>query len=473
MGYRDYSTAKGRIVDTTGHGDFTTIQAAINAASSGQTVFIRPGTYTENLTLKTGVNLCAYAPIGGFGTPSVGNVIISGKCSYSSAGNVALFGLTLQTNSDYAVEVTGSAASIVVLDHCYINCTNNTGMNMASTSASALIGCSYCGGDLTTTGIALFSNSGAGNIRFLHSSFGNSGGSSTNNTCSSTGNFFPNYSSWANGCTFSSSSTISGDHLDMVMAGNQTALTFTGTSGAALQYCTIVTGSATAVSIGSGCSATFHHCLLGSSNGTTVSGSGTFGYSNCVFNSVYSIASTIITSPNPGTDGWRFISAQTASASSALNFTNITGPNTVFNKYMLVFEGLLPSVNGVQMNVLYSTNNGSSYVSSGYQCAVDVNRSGVAYHGEFTTVTSAMPVCQASSFGTSSAASGYAIIANAKYGNSRSASYVSNVANNGNIGAAALYWGFGNLGNTAAVNAFQVAPASGTFSGYVTLYGLV
>lgn len=52
MAYRNYSTAVGKIVDAAGFGDFTTIGAAITAASSGQTIFIRPGTYTENPTLK-------------------------------------------------------------------------------------------------------------------------------------------------------------------------------------------------------------------------------------------------------------------------------------------------------------------------------------------------------------------------------------------------------------------------------------
>jgi len=38
---------------------FSTIQAAINAASSGDTVFVHPGVYDESLTLKDGVNVIA------------------------------------------------------------------------------------------------------------------------------------------------------------------------------------------------------------------------------------------------------------------------------------------------------------------------------------------------------------------------------------------------------------------------------
>ena len=50
MGYRNYSTACSKIVSPDGNGDFQTIGAALTAAVSGQTIFIRPGTYTENLT---------------------------------------------------------------------------------------------------------------------------------------------------------------------------------------------------------------------------------------------------------------------------------------------------------------------------------------------------------------------------------------------------------------------------------------
>src|SRR5215469_17495644 len=103
MGYRDYSTAKGHIVDPNGFGDFTTITAAINAAVSGQTIFLRPGTYTENPTLKAGVNLAAFDA-----DATTPNVIINGKCSFSSAGTVSISGIELQTNSDFCLAVSGS-----------------------------------------------------------------------------------------------------------------------------------------------------------------------------------------------------------------------------------------------------------------------------------------------------------------------------------------------------------------------------
>jgi predicted outer membrane repeat protein len=43
--------------DTDGDNDFATIQAAIDAASSGDTIYVAAGTYNENITLKDGVGV--------------------------------------------------------------------------------------------------------------------------------------------------------------------------------------------------------------------------------------------------------------------------------------------------------------------------------------------------------------------------------------------------------------------------------
>lgn len=293
MGYRDYSTAKGRIVDSTGHGDFSTIQAAINAASSGQTIFIRPGTYTENLTLKVGVTLCAFPAFGAFGSAFTGNVIINGTCTLTTAGTATICGCTLQTNGAAAVVVSGTLASVLIIENCYLNCTNATGVTLSSSSASSSIIFSYCTGNITTTGIALFAHSGAGSLRFLHSTFNNGGGSTTANTVSGGGFFGPNYSGWANALSLSGASSSVGDFIDMTMAGNQTAVTTADTSGFNYQFATIASNTSSCINLGAGTSAQLHYCLLSSSNGNTITGSGTLLFTNITFNSVANLQNTL------------------------------------------------------------------------------------------------------------------------------------------------------------------------------------
>ena len=62
------------------NGDYTTINAAISAASSGQSIFIQPGTYTENIDLTI-------------------NLYITG----SGRGTVLNGSLTMDTGSDYSL----------------------------------------------------------------------------------------------------------------------------------------------------------------------------------------------------------------------------------------------------------------------------------------------------------------------------------------------------------------------------------
>ena len=104
----DFLTEAILIVDVNGTGTHTTIGAALSAASAGTTIFIKPGTYTENPALVAGVNLTAWLTDADSGT-----VIINGKCTFSSAGTVIISGIQLLTNSDYFLSITGANASVV------------------------------------------------------------------------------------------------------------------------------------------------------------------------------------------------------------------------------------------------------------------------------------------------------------------------------------------------------------------------
>ena len=89
-----FATAKFIVDPTLGDGTHQTIAAALTAASSGDTIFIKPGTYTEDLTLKAGVNLAAY--VGDGDTP---NVEIVGKATATFAGTCSISGIRLTTGS--------------------------------------------------------------------------------------------------------------------------------------------------------------------------------------------------------------------------------------------------------------------------------------------------------------------------------------------------------------------------------------
>lgn len=280
MAYRNYSTAVGHIVDSNGLGDFLTISSAITAASSGQTIFVRPGTYTENLTLKPGVNIASYD-----GDSLTPNVTILGKLTLNVSGTVSISGIRLETNSDYFLVISGSSASIINISNSYLNCTNHTGISLTSSSASAALNIYDTEGDVLTTGISLYSMSGPGSILLNDVNIGNSGSSTTS---SDNSNGLINYVTYSGSIPISTSGTGEiGFQKAIVDCGsiNTTALTINGTGNGTVRLCTFGAGSAPAISIGTGATLIASHVSADSTNTNAIAGSGSLNAALIVFTS--------------------------------------------------------------------------------------------------------------------------------------------------------------------------------------------
>jgi hypothetical protein len=332
MAYRNYSTANGFIVSQDGTGDFSTISAALTAASSGDTIFIRPGTYTENLTLKAGVNLSAFECDSSLN--GTGKVIISGTCTLTAAGSVTISGIQLQTNSAALLAVTGTLASIVNLKNCYLNMTNNTGITFSTSSASGAINLQDCNGDLGTTGIGVFAHSSAGTLTFQTSFFTNSGGSSTASTISA-GIVIVRQSRLTNPVTGSSTSQINFTQANInTSAQNVTCVTFGGTGTNTSDFSNYTSGTASAISVSASCTLTITQANVSSSNTNAITGAGTIHYSGITFSS----SSTTINVTTQSTTGTLqgsknttptagFLGERIEGTASGVNIPNNTGTN--------------------------------------------------------------------------------------------------------------------------------------------------
>lgn len=287
-----YGVAQLIVAPTLAEGaNYTTIAAALTAAVSGQTIFIRPGTYTEAITLKAGVNLVAYEA-DAF-TP---NVIINGTCTHNTAGTVTISGIQLRTNSNFCVAVTGSEASVLYLTNCYINCLNNTGISYTSSSASSRIRIVRCTHQMGTTGITLFVATGAGriDIAYLNDFEGTAGTLTPSSTsaCIVAMRFcqisFP----------LSTSSTGAFDlYYTRISPDTQgaTALTTAGTATSGGSHCEFASGTAVAVSIGAGTTVSLLDCIISSSNTNSIDGAGTLNYTNLTFSSASTSTMTTTT----------------------------------------------------------------------------------------------------------------------------------------------------------------------------------
>jgi len=307
------------IVDgtTTANGTHSTIAAALTSASSGDTIFIRSGTYTENLTLKAGVNLVA------FDTDALTpNVKIVGKATFSAAGTCSISGIRLQTNSDFAIAVTDSNGSTLRLSNCWISCSNNTGISTTGTAICVLWSCIA---SIETTGIGLYSSSSSGSINIYNSLIQNSGNSVTASSNSAGAVTFIN--SCAN-IVFSTSSTgtftAQNSQIDVV-ALNTTSFTSAGTGSSGLLNCYLTSGTASAVSVGAGTTVTMSECSVSSSNTNAITGAGTVIFGDITFVGTSSLINTTTQTRRNTAIGLEAAWTPTDASGAGLTFSTATG----------------------------------------------------------------------------------------------------------------------------------------------------
>lgn len=294
----DLHTARFIVASSTaGTGaNFTTIASAIAAAQGtgiNSTIFLQPGTYTENFTLPPGINLCAYTC-----DALTPNVTIVGTITMTAAGSCSITGIRLQTNSAPLLAVTGSAASIINIKNCYLNCTNNTGISYTSSSVSSSINCYDCIVDHTATGITTITATGAGNVYFRYTTFNNSGQTTTPSTTSAC-MIFLDYCQSLIPFSSTSTGTIGGSAIFINTAGtNTTSITTAGTSASSFSGCAFASGSASAISIGSGTTVSLFSSNVSSSNTNAITGAGTLIYTPINFNGSSSTVNTSTQTPN-------------------------------------------------------------------------------------------------------------------------------------------------------------------------------
>lgn len=261
-----FGTATWIVDPTLGRGTHTTIQSAVTEASSGDTIFVRPGTYTENITGKDGITITGYA-----GTEFGQLTHIVGKISLSS-GTMRISSLALETNSDYALEATGTATI-----RCYKLNIEASDNDSISNSGSGLIDLRFCTGDVSTTGVRVCATSGGGTISFRYCNWGNSGGSTTTSTAS-TGEIICQNCSMPIAFTTSSTGQIKIENCFFDNAPvDVSTLTHNSSNKSHIYNSTINSGTASDVTITSG-TVKIDQTRLLSTNANVITGAGTVEY---------------------------------------------------------------------------------------------------------------------------------------------------------------------------------------------------
>lgn len=276
-------------------GTHQTITAAIAAASSGDTIVIRPGTYAENITLKAGVNLTGFGGDGltnlaGPGTATA-NVTILGSVTASFNGNVCLSGIQLKTNGAAALITSGTNTCQLFLSNCSIFANDATGMTFNNANCFVTFYTCYF---LTNSTNILFTNT-VGPIDFEWCVFTLTATSSPSTTATSNVLF--------NACdmqglsiTTSSTGSITSIGCNWGYA-DTTLLTMAGTGNSTISNSTLSSTSASTISAGAGTTVNIYNSSVSSSNTNAITGAGTIVYSSVVFPSTSNIINTTTQTP--------------------------------------------------------------------------------------------------------------------------------------------------------------------------------
>lgn len=275
-GDNNFGTCKIIVDKTPGLGTHSTITAALADAVAGDDIFIRASStaYTENLTLKTDVNLCAFTcDSGSYTDAGASNVTISGTLSATFIGNCVISGIRLQTNSAACLSVTGTNPTNVLLLNCMVNATSATAIVM-STNTGAQVECQSCTGNLGSTFGFFALSSGSNRLLIDNSAFLNNSGTTTASTMSGTSSLVVRNSTFQNAVTTSNTAGVL--FQNSVIAG---ALVLNATGGGdTIQNCVISAGSASGISIGAGATAAVEQSTINSSNTNAITGAGTLNY---------------------------------------------------------------------------------------------------------------------------------------------------------------------------------------------------
>ena len=485
----NYGPAKIIVSSSSANGTHTTITSALADASSGDTIFVRTGTYTEDFLLKAGVNITA------FDDGNTPNVTVIGKMTFTALGLVTLSGIRFQTNSDNILAMSGSNGSTLLFQNCTLIVTNNVvGISFSNSNVDAIIEFYNCEGDISDTSSQLFVSTSTGEIIF-------------NDTLITNGQLNANHSTTASTisagsikvfCSFLDTEITSSGTASMIVdkstfasnlsttGHNATRLTFGGSGTNALYTSRVESGTSSAVTISA--ATTISEAIVNSSNANAISGASALTATNMNFTgSSSTIAPTItplvtnlgtlrLTTPleqsyggsgqNNFSGNLVLINSQTVAGSSAVTFTS--GISSTYDDYVIRVKGL----SGSGATFLYSqvsSDGGATWANTGY------NNNGAFAHSGGTGTFYVGGQAQMRITDNIPSAANNQMAGVIEYFDISSGSFMpvclSRIQAIGAINNMTYY---GNAYGTAiAVNALKLYPDAGTISGTFILFGVV
>ena len=280
-----YGTARWVVNQEAGVGTHTTIQSAINSASSGDNIFITPGTYTENLTLKAGVNLNAFDC-----DSSNPTVLIIGNHTFSTGGSFTITNMGLASGgiiSSNIFTVSGSSAAFFTVYNCNFNSAVGGTFIMlySNNNASSFVTFNACFSDTTGGGavdFVLMNNPTPAGTVIVDNCYMDDGGFSINGC-----DLIINSSNIGGSITVVNTGSSLQVYNSVLNGSNPACITLGTNAGASAIYNSVINaGTGPGINFSAAATLTLSNVSIGSSNTNAIDasgGSGTLIYDNISF----------------------------------------------------------------------------------------------------------------------------------------------------------------------------------------------
>lgn len=249
------------VVGPVGLAGYQTVQSAVNQAHTDITnskviaasIYVLPGTYTENLTLYTDISIS-----GNMDDPIENFVIINGHHTPPTSGVFSFCNITLESASDVFIS---AAAGTARLD-C-VNCNFNiNGYVFNLTNWTGIMGISHCIDSSSSNG--LINNTSTGVFLLKYSEVGSG---STGATID--GVAIVLHSLIATPMSLGGSNVMSFGYVQF-----DEEVTINSACQANFNFCSFTTGTASAIDMNSSAGVDINSCYINSSNAITIDGSG-------------------------------------------------------------------------------------------------------------------------------------------------------------------------------------------------------
>jgi len=263
------------IVDDSGFSPYSTIQSAIDAANAAgieATVFIRAGSYTENLTLYDGITLNGYTNL---------ETVLTGVHTPPASGTVKITHLGMASATHILSSAVAGTASIY-FENCEFNLTDGFVFNLANWTGNLEI--YLCTDVSTVNGIA--TNSATAPLSIENSVCG----VGSTKTLTVNGNLYVDNSNI--GCPIS----VSGSAVVEIVSGSlvEDTLTIADTVDLKITNSQFSTGVNTAISTTSSVTATLSDLSISSTNAAVIDGTGTVLFASVSYDGVHADGASVV-----------------------------------------------------------------------------------------------------------------------------------------------------------------------------------